>query len=125
MGTSNQVVQILNATFGMSDPQICPASSQSKSHVQKPCRTDVTKFVQFQCEGQTFCTFLADAGTFGDPCPSGVRKCVRKYLEINYKCTPKGKTYLSFIFYDTIIGQNILISSIKSETFTQRLGHIA
>jgi len=118
---SNQILQILNATFGMSDSQICPVSSQSKSHVQKPCRKDVTKRVQLQCKGRTFCIFRADAVIFGDPCPSGVRK----YLEINYKCTPKGKKYFSFIFYDTIIGQDIPVSSIKSETFTQRLDHIA
>jgi len=62
---SNQILQILNATFGMSDSQICPVSSQSKSHVQKPCRKDVTKRVQLQCKGRTFCIFRADAVIFG------------------------------------------------------------
>ena len=88
------VMQIFNATYGMADPHVCPASSRSS--VQQPCTTDVTKFVQFKCEGQSYCTMLADAGSFGDPCPRGTRK----YLEINYKCQPKGKIFfISFLHF--------------------------
>uniref|UniRef100_A0A7M5WI84 Peptidase S1 domain-containing protein n=2 Tax=Clytia hemisphaerica TaxID=252671 RepID=A0A7M5WI84_9CNID len=81
----NQVIQVISATFGRTNSQSCPSSYPRNDDVK--CSTDIARYMKYHCEGQSFCQANGDAGLYGDPCNN---KQTRKFLELKYKCVPRG-----------------------------------
>ena len=81
----NQIIQIINATFGRTNSQSC--TSPNPQDNDKRCFMDATPYNKFQCEGNTFCSVSGDPGQYGDPCQHNT---TRMFLDVKYKCVPKG-----------------------------------
>ena len=76
-----QILDIKYAFFGRKDSRVCKHGNKLDSR----CSADAMELVQYHCQNKQFCFVNADAGQFGDPCPS-----IAKYLEFEYECIPKG-----------------------------------
>ena len=74
-------MNIRNAFFGRKDSSIC----QYGNFTYTNCSTDAMELIKFYCQNKQLCFINAQAGQYGDPCPS-----VTKYLEFEYECVPKG-----------------------------------
>ena len=82
-----QILDIKYAFFGRKDRRVC----KHGDFWDTSCSADAMKLVQYQCQNKQFCFVNADAGQFGDPCPS-----TTKYLEFEYECIPKGLLLKSY-----------------------------
>ena len=55
---------------------------------EEKCQVDVSKIIQFDCDGLTFCILSASIGAYGDP---GCKENVIRRLAVRYWCGTKGK----------------------------------
>ncbi|XP_041917756.1 polycystic kidney disease protein 1-like 2 isoform X1 [Alosa sapidissima] len=80
---SGQVIEVDDSFFGRKTIHYCQGfTSSSITSSQEECSwVDVVHLVEGQCHGLQACQALADASSFGEPCPG-----LGSYLSVEYHC---------------------------------------
>ncbi|XP_050970426.1 polycystic kidney disease protein 1-like 2 [Labeo rohita] len=80
---SDQVIEVDESYFGRKTPHYCRSNITSSltSSLEQCSWISVLDVVADLCNGQQFCTAVADTSSFGEPCPA-----LGSYLLVEYHC---------------------------------------
>ncbi|XP_059361535.1 polycystin-1-like protein 2 [Carassius carassius] len=106
---SDQVIEVDESYYGRKTPHYCRSnvSSSLTASLEQCSWVSVLDEVAELCNGQQFCTAVADVSSFGEPCPA-----LGSYLMVEYHCKDSESCFICDTRYEEKI---IKYSAIKMD----------